>query len=154
MTSWQSSWAFLLLIPLFAILLWNYWQRKRKVPSLQFSALQLIKSIRPSPRTRLMAVPTILKTLALILALMALARPQEANTKVKKNIEGIDIVICLDVSDSMLIEDMKPMNRLEAAKETIRQFVEKRSSDRIGLVVFCWRVLYLGATGFGLSVDS
>ncbi|MBC7370945.1 MAG: VWA domain-containing protein, partial [Bdellovibrionaceae bacterium] len=57
-------------------------------------------------------------------------------TKVKKNVEGIDIVICLDISDSMLIEDMKPSNRLEAAKETIRQFIEKRSSDRIGLVVF------------------
>ena len=69
-------------------------------------------------------------------AIIALARPQEMNTKIKKNVEGIDIVIALDVSDSMLIEDMKPLNRLESAKETIKQFIEGRSSDRIGLVIF------------------
>lgn len=136
MTSWKTLWALLLLIPLIAILVWNFVNRKRKIPSLQFSSLKLIKSIPPSARTRLMIVPSLLKAAALVLAIVALARPQEANTKVKKNVEGIDIVICLDVSDSMLIEDMKPTNRLEAAKETIRQFIEKRTSDRIGLVVF------------------
>jgi len=136
MTSWKTLWALALLLPLVAILVWNFLQRKRKVPSLQFSSLKLIKSIPPSLRTRFMIVPSLLKAIALVLAILALARPQEANTKVKKNVEGIDIVICLDVSDSMLIEDMKPTNRLEAAKETIRQFIEKRTSDRIGLVVF------------------
>lgn len=136
MTSWKTLWALALLVPLLAILVWNFLNRKRKVPSLQFSSLKLIKSIPQGPRTRLMMLPSLLKAIALVLAIVALARPQEANTKVKKNIEGIDIVICLDVSDSMLIEDMKPTNRLEAAKETIRQFIEKRTSDRIGLVVF------------------
>ncbi len=136
MTLWHSLWALIFLIPLVAILVWNFLHRKRKIPSLQFSSLKLIKMIPPGFRTRLMIVPTLLKAIALTLAIIALARPQEANTKVKKNIEGIDIVICLDISDSMLIEDMKPMNRLEAAKDTIRQFIEKRSSDRIGLVVF------------------
>jgi len=136
MTTWKSLWAFAFLIPLLAVLVWNFLHRKRKIPSLQFSSLKLIKSIPPSMRTRLMIVPSLLKAAALVLAIIALARPQEANTKVKKNIEGIDIVICLDISDSMLIEDMKPTNRLEAAKDTIRQFIEKRSSDRIGLLVF------------------
>ncbi len=136
MTSLKTLWALALFVPLVAILVWNFLHRKRKIPSLQFSSLKLIKSIPPSPRTRFMMLPSLLKAVALGLAIVALARPQEANTKVKKNVEGIDIVICLDVSDSMLIEDMKPTNRLEAAKETIRQFIEKRTSDRIGLVVF------------------
>lgn len=136
MTSWKTLWALALLIPLIAILVWNFLHRKRKIPSLQFSSLKLIKSIPPSPRTRFMMLPSLLKAVALGLAIIALARPQEANTKVKKNVEGIDIVIALDISDSMLIEDMKPTNRLEAAKETIKQFIEKRTSDRIGLLVF------------------
>ena len=136
MISWNNLWALLLLLPLIAVLVWNFFNRKKKVPTLQFSSLKVMKSLAPSIRTRLMLLVPILKTLAIVLAILALARPQEANTKVKKNIEGIDIVICLDISDSMLIEDMKPSNRLEAAKETIRQFIEKRTSDRIGLVVF------------------
>lgn len=55
---------------------------------------------------------------------------------VKRNVEGIDIMIVLDISDSMLIEDMKPLNRMESAKETIKRFVKKRTSDRIGVVIF------------------
>jgi Ca-activated chloride channel family protein len=136
MTEWRSLWVLVLLIPLFAIVAWNFLNRRKKTPSLQFSSLKILKALPPTPKTRLMMLPMVLKVLALILAIVALARPQQANTKVKKNVEGIDIVICLDISDSMLIEDMKPSNRLEAAKQTIQQFIEKRTSDRIGLVVF------------------
>ncbi len=74
--------------------------------------------------------------LLLFLAILALVRPQQADTKIKKNIEGIDIIIALDISDSMLIEDMKPLNRLESAKEKIKEFVSKRTSDKIGVVIF------------------
>jgi Ca-activated chloride channel family protein len=81
-------------------------------------------------------LPEILKVLSFIFLIIALARPQEVETKEKRNVEGIDIMIALDVSDSMLIEDMKPENRLEASKLTIRKFIEKRVSDRIGLIVF------------------
>lgn len=133
---WKTPWVFILLLPLVAILAWNFFQRKKKIPSLQFSSLKIMKSLPPTMKTRFMIVPQILKALGLALAIVALARPQQANTKIKKNVEGIDIVICLDISDSMLIEDMKPLNRLEAAKQTIQQFIEKRTSDRIGLVVF------------------
>jgi len=77
-----------------------------------------------------------LKLISLILAIIALARPQQSSVKIKRNIEGIDIVVALDISDSMLIEDMRPENRLESSKLTIKRFVEKRISDRIGLVVF------------------
>lgn len=134
--TYHSAWAFWLILPLIAVIAWVLWNRKKKLPTLQFGSVEVLKSIKPSMRSRMMELPTLLKALALIFAIWALARPQETNTKVKKNVEGIDIVICLDVSDSMLIEDMKPLNRLEAAKETINQFIEGRSSDRIGLVVF------------------
>lgn len=134
--TYHSLWALWFLLPLVVILIWNFWKRKKKTPTLQFGSVELLKSVSPTLRTRLMHLPIILKALALVFAIMALARPQEMNTKIRKNVEGIDIVICLDVSDSMLIEDMKPLNRLEAAKETIAKFISARTSDRIGLVVF------------------
>jgi len=134
--TYHSLWAFWFLLPLALIVAWTLWQKRKKTPTLQFGSVELLKSVTPSLRTRLMNVPLLLKALALVFAIMALARPQTTNTKIRKNVEGIDIVICLDVSDSMLIEDMKPLNRLESAKETIKRFIEGRSSDRIGLVVF------------------
>src|ERR1700740_2305911 len=74
--------------------------------------------------------------LSLLLFILAAARPQRADAQVKRNLEGLDIVIVLDISDSMLIEDMKPTNRIESAKETIGNFVRQRMSDRIGIVIF------------------
>ncbi|WP_413294814.1 vWA domain-containing protein [Bdellovibrio sp. HCB185ZH] len=132
----HSPIAFWLLLPLIAVVVWVLWRKKTKTPTLQFGSVQVLKSVTPSIRTRLLNIPLILKALGIALAIFALARPQEMNTKIKKNVEGIDIVIALDISDSMLIEDMKPLNRLEAAKETIKQFISGRSSDRIGLVIF------------------
>lgn len=72
----------------------------------------------------------------LVFLLLALARPQSRNERTIKNSEGISIMMVLDISDSMLIEDMRPTNRLEAAKLRIKEFIEKRISDSIGLVVF------------------
>jgi Ca-activated chloride channel family protein len=132
----HSPLAFWLILPLVAIVIWVLWRKKTKTPTLQFGSVQVLKTVTPSLRTRLLNIPLIFKALGIALAIFALARPQEMNTKIKKNVEGIDIVIALDISDSMLIEDMKPLNRLEAAKETIKQFISGRSSDRIGLVIF------------------
>lgn len=132
----QSLPSLLLIVLILAALAWAAFQRRKKTATLQFSSLQLFKGVPPGWRTHLMWLPRVLMGAGLILAIIALARPQKANTKVQRNVEGIDIVIALDVSDSMLIEDMKPLNRLEAAKETIQQFVQKRTSDRIGLVIF------------------
>ncbi|KYG67968.1 hypothetical protein AZI87_01455 [Bdellovibrio bacteriovorus] len=134
--TFHSLAAFWLILPLVLILAWVLWKKRTKTPTLQFGSVELLKSVSPSLRSRLMHLPMLLKGVALIFAIIALARPQTTNTKIRKNVEGIDIVICLDVSDSMLIEDMKPLNRLEAAKETIKKFIEARTSDRIGLVVF------------------
>lgn len=135
MLVWATASAFLFFIPLAAAVVWIYLRRKQSRPTLQFSSLEFAKAIGPTFRSRLRWLPTFLSLVAVSLAIVAMARPQRADTKVKKNVEGIDIMVVLDVSDSMLIEDMKP-NRLEASKEMIRQFVQKRISDRIGLVVF------------------
>lgn len=74
--------------------------------------------------------------IGMILLLVALARPQKRNEMTNQSSEGINIMLVLDISDSMLIEDMEPENRLESAKLRIKEFIEKRISDRIGLVVF------------------
>ena len=134
--TWETPSAFLLLILLILAFVWNRWRRGKKEASLQFSSLQEVKSARPGLRAKLSLLPEVLKILALVFVIMALARPREGNTKIRKNVEGIDIIICMDISDSMLIEDMKPLNRLESAKQTLKKFVSRRNSDRIGLVVF------------------
>jgi len=136
MIVWHNPLAFLLFVPLIVTLVWMYYDRFHRRPALKFSGLSALKATTPSLRARLVIVPTVLKVLGISLAIVALARPQRADTKIKRNVEGIDIVIALDISDSMLIEDMKPENRLEASKATIKKFVEGRVSDRIGLVVF------------------
>lgn len=136
MIVWSFKWAFLLFIPFVLVLVYKIWKGSQSQPYVQFSGVEVFKKIPRSLRSRLAGLPTGLKWLALLLVVVALARPQRADVKVKRNVEGIDIVIALDVSDSMLIEDMTPKNRLEASKKTISEFVQKRISDRIGLVVF------------------
>lgn len=136
MITWASKAAFLLIFPILIVLILSQVKKKLKIATLQLGSLRNFKSIGPSFKARLFDLPLYLRGLGLILAVFAMARPQTANTKIKKNIEGIDIFIALDISDSMLIEDMKPSNRIEAAKDTIKKFVSKRTSDRIGLLVF------------------
>jgi len=134
--SFQQPVYFLLFIPLVALAVYRYYQRNKKLPSLQFSHLGVMKTVPQGVRAKISFIPEVLKFFSLALAIIALARPQEANTKIKKNVEGIDIMLILDISDSMLIEDMTPENRLGAAKKTIRDFISNRASDRIGLVAF------------------
>lgn len=85
--------------------------------------------------TLLRFIPDVFMTLALILIIIALARPQRINEKVDQWTEGIDIMLVIDISESMQIEDFKP-NRLEAAKDVARNFISGRFQDRIGIVVF------------------
>ena len=80
-------------------------------------------------------IPEIILMCVLALLLVALARPQRTNEKVEQWTEGIDIMIALDISQSMQIEDFQP-NRLQAAKQVAREFIKGRLQDRIGLVVF------------------
>lgn len=133
--SFLDPYFFLLLFLIIGFLLISF-RKSYARPSLTVGSLELFKKAIPSLRAQASKLPTILKVLALIMMVIALARPQEASTKTKKSVEGIDIMVALDVSDSMLIEDMGSINRMETAKDTLKKFVEKRNSDRIGVVIF------------------
>ena len=91
--------------------------------------------IKNDPINLLRFIPPILFYVVLALIIVALARPQSTNEQVEQWSEGIDIMLTIDISESMQIEDFKP-NRLEAAKDVARNFVAGRFQDRIGLVVF------------------
>lgn len=123
----------LILIPF--ILFWR--KKKNERASLVYSDIQLIKgTLTPTLRQKLKPMLTWLQIAALILLVLGLARPRSKNSQSSITSEGIDIVMALDVSRSMLIEDMGNLNRLDAAKEVAEKFVKGRQSDRVGLVVF------------------
>jgi Ca-activated chloride channel homolog len=118
-------------VPLLFIIRWlSRYYFNQKLP------VALVKSdLKSSPLNLFRFLPEIILSLMLILIIVALARPQRTNEKVEQWTEGIDIMIALDISQSMQIEDFKP-NRLEAAKDVARDFINGRKQDRIGLVVF------------------
>ncbi|MEO1255343.1 MAG: VWA domain-containing protein [Bacteroidota bacterium] len=93
------------------------------------------KDLKSDPITYLRFIPPIFFALSLVLIIVSLARPQTTNEQTEQWSEGIDIVLNIDISESMQIEDFRP-NRLEAAKEVARNFVAGRFQDRIGLVIF------------------
>jgi Ca-activated chloride channel homolog len=101
---------------------------------LRVSSLQSFQGIR-SWKNLFRHLPFILRILALVCIVVALARPQTRNDEELKSGEGIDIVLCMDVSGSMLAQDFTP-NRLEASKQVAADFVENRPTDRIALVIF------------------
>lgn len=95
-------------------------------------------SLRKAPRTLryyLRHLPIALRAVVLVLIIVALARPQSVEHETKTETDGIDIVLAVDISTSMLARDLQP-DRLSAAKEVAAQFVANRQGDRIGLVVF------------------
>lgn len=137
MLTWASPWAFALLAPLIAVAIWRFWSERKSRPAVQFSSILKLKELNPSWRSRLRWLPPVLLLASVACAIVALARPQQSDTKVKKNVEGIDIVVALDISDSMAIEDMPPEeNRMQSAKAVLKEFVKRRPNDRIGYVVF------------------
>jgi Ca-activated chloride channel homolog len=93
------------------------------------------KDLHVSPLNLIRFIPELLLMFVLAFVCLALARPQKTNEKVEQSTEGIDIMVALDISQSMLIEDFPP-NRLESAKDVARNFINGRIQDRIGLVVF------------------
>ncbi len=135
MNTWNDPLFFWLIVPLITVVAWRQFSKLR--PGLQFSHLSALKRVSPSLRARMIWLPPALQALSLVLLVFALARPQKANQQVNRNIEGIDIMIALDISDSMLIEDMPPQeNRMDSAKTTVEAFIKGRVSDKIGLLVF------------------
>jgi len=123
----------LLLIPALGYLFWR--RRQHMVTELQFSSLQPFGGIRRTLRERLRHMPVGLRLLAVGCLVVALARPQSISSRENMYTEGLDIVLVLDISGSMLAQDFSP-NRLEAAKDVADDFITGRTNDRIGLVIF------------------
>lgn len=128
-------WCFWLLLLIPVMIYWYLKQGRRQQGALQVSSIQGLKGLPVSWKARMRPVLLVLRILAYAALVTALARPQTSNTSENIDSEGIDIVLSIDISGSMLAEDLQP-NRLEAAKKVAADFVEKRISDRIGLVIF------------------
>ncbi|MDD3080167.1 MAG: VWA domain-containing protein [Paludibacter sp.] len=134
MTFNNPEYLFLLLL-LIPMIYWYVKEMYKSDASMQISSHRNLKLSKKSIKVKLLHVPFILRTLAVILLIIALARPQASNSWRTENTEGIDIMMALDVSGTMLAEDLKP-NRLEAAKSVATEFILSRPNDNIGLVVF------------------
>lgn len=123
----------LLLIPMIG---WYVYKLRKSQASLQVSSTEAFEVAgATSWKVYLRHVPFALRTLAIALLIVVLARPQSTDSWQNSTTEGIDIVMAMDISTSMLAEDLKP-NRLEAAKDVAASFINGRQNDNIGLVVF------------------
>ncbi len=124
----------LLLLPLIYVIL--EWRGSHVNTLLRYSDTRLMGGLPINWQVRLRRLPDVLRALAWLVLILALARPQVGNAQEIIRGQGVDIVLALDISDSMGLEDFGPTNRLEAAKSVIAEFVKAREYDRIGLVVF------------------
>lgn len=128
---------FLWLLPLLAaLLLWRWLGARPRSPAARFSSLALTATLPISPRQRWLALPTLLRSVALVLLLVALARPQLGQGAEETPLQGLDIVLALDTSYSMKETDFGGRQRVEVAKRAIKEFVQGRQDDRVGLVLF------------------
>lgn len=126
---------FLLLLLLIPYILWYFLYRKKSEPTMRMSDTYAYQYAPKSWRIRIIGLPMLLRCATFVLAVVILARPQTHNAWDKKSVEGIDIMLAMDVSTSMLAEDLKP-NRIEAAKDVASEFISGRPNDNIGLTIF------------------
>jgi Ca-activated chloride channel family protein len=124
----------LLVVP---FMIWRYLKdRGITGAKLKYSDIRLLRNLGQTLKQRLQHLLFAARVLAVILFIIALARPQSGSKEQKVSTEGVDIVLAMDVSSSMLAEDFKPNNRLQAAKIVAEEFIKGRVNDRIGMVVF------------------
>lgn len=122
----------LLLIPMVA---WYIWRNKKQKPTLRVSTLGAFAQPYDKLKVWLRHILPLLRITTIASVIIIIARPQSTNNWEKQTTEGIDIVMAVDISSSMLARDLKP-DRLEAAKDVAMKFINGRSNDRIGLVIF------------------
>jgi len=132
-----SPWvlALLLFLPI-----WWVWRRRRRPAAIVFSRVGILASGPRAGRAIARAL-VIARNLVLVGLIIALARPRSAGRAEQSTTEGINIVIAFDISSSMLAEDFQPQNRLEVARDKVKQFITMRGSDRIGVVAFSGEAL-------------
>lgn len=122
----------LLLVPL----LYMAWRPRRRERSIAYSSLGLVHAAGLQASMWKRHGKWVIQALVLVLIVLGVARPQTGRSESTIETEGVDIVLLLDTSSSMQAQDFKPKNRLYVAKRVIKEFISKRESDRIGLVVF------------------
>ena len=128
----EYLWLLLLLVPMIA---WYIFKQYQSDASLQVSTTQPFSKIPRTRRHYFFHLVFALRCAALFFLIITIARPQSSNSYRKESTEGIDIMLSLDISGTMLAEDLKP-NRLEAAKDVAIRFVADRPDDNVGLVIF------------------
>ncbi len=133
----HSPWLLLLLLALPA---WWLWRRRREPRAIIFSRVPMLAKGPKAGRGMTRAL-IVLRSLAIAALVIAAARPRVAGRTEQSNSEGINIIIAFDISSSMLAEDFQPQNRLEVAREKVKQFIRMRKSDRIGVVAFSGEAL-------------
>ena len=116
-------------------------RRRSREPALRFPELAPLAALTPSLWARLALLPFAIRMLAIALLIVALARPQMGAAGEEIVAEGVDIMLVIDVSTSMLAEDFRPQNRLHVAKEVVADFIRRRGNDRLGMVVFARHAL-------------
>lgn len=129
-----EPWWFLLFLLLPAAAWWQLKKQQQRQAGILISSFSRVKGIH-SWKTTLRPLPFIFRMLALTCIIIALARPQTRNDEELVSGEGVDIILAIDVSGSMLAQDFTP-NRMEAAKEVAATFIANRPTDRIGIVIF------------------
>ncbi|MDQ3949706.1 MAG: VWA domain-containing protein, partial [Gemmatimonadota bacterium] len=132
-----SGWALLLLV---ALPVWWIARRRRRQPAIVFSRVPVLARGARRGASAAFAL-FLLRNLALAAAIIAMARPRSAGRTENVTSEGINIVVAIDISSSMLAQDFLPNNRLEVAKDVVQRFVNARRSDRIGIVAFAGEAL-------------
>ncbi len=138
MLEFAHPWLLLLAVPLLAAA-FLLRRRRSDTSALRHPHLALLVQERSGPRVRAHRALPWLGTAALLLLVVALARPRDVHSSREVEGEGIDIVVALDISGSMLALDFQPDNRLAVAKRIIRDFIDARTTDQVGLVVFASR---------------
>jgi Ca-activated chloride channel family protein len=126
---------FYLLLGLIPMIVWYILRQKKSKASIQISSLESLKKAPLTWKHSVRHLAFVLQIAVLTLIIVCLARPQSSDSWQNQTVEGIDIIIALDMSSSMLARDFQP-NRLEAAKSVATEFISGRMYDRIGLVVF------------------
>ena len=126
---------FLLLLLIIPYIIWYVMYRKKSEPTIRMADTFAFRYAPRSWRVMLMPVQLVLRLACFTCVVIVLARPQTQNSWKNQTVEGIDIMLAMDVSTSMLAEDLKP-NRIEAAKQVASEFISGRPNDNIGLTIF------------------
>jgi len=136
------------------LIAWYIWKSSHVSTAIRHTSVEVFRSFSSGWKVRFRHITFMLRLLAIALLIVALARPQTSARGENVYREGIDIVLAVDISGSMLAEDLRP-NRLEAAKKVAEDFIKGRVSDRIGLVIFAGESFTQcpSTTDYGVLID-